>query len=452
LTFSIGVTSVKKNFFSIKNREIIQQLDSLVNDILDHSDTKLIEQYIDMFSPYPVEKIGKLLKSIKNIKIYILEFKKIIFENIYKELPKLNSNNDLLSYLFKYSLISGEAMSGKTHLLSDIANIRMKSNKPTILIYAQKFDNNNDRPIQHIIKQLRLEPYHFTDEDFLNMLNEWGKELNELVFLIIDAINETPDKSIWRNNFIEFLSMLKKYPYIALIMSIRDVEQRVIFTQDMENYVKANIAEIKQVGFKEIEYPVLKKFCKVFDVNLPTFPLTSPIFANPGLMFLFFETLQRKNIVDIDEQVLKPNFIIEEYIKDRNIHFKEMNQLIDRRTYIHKGTNIIASKIVSTGFIEKVKYDDIANDMSQIHSQLLEYLISEGILLEQVDSLDEVYLYFSYQRFGNYFIALYLLSIEFEESKNIIFTDVTPIEKVKQIEVPPLCERLTEELQCKFFL
>ncbi len=413
---------IKKNFFSIKTREIIQRLDILYDEILSHPDAKLVERYLDMSSLYAVEKIWKILRRMTSIKTYIIiEFKKIIFENIYKELYHLNPNNHLLTYLFKYSLISGEAMSGKTHFLSDIANIRINSNKPTILIYAQKFDNN-DRPIQQIIKQLHLEQYQYTDKEFLELLNEWGKRNNELVFLIIDAINETPNKTVWRNYFIEFVSMIKEYPYIALIMSIRDVEKRVIFTQDIENYIQSNMIEVEHQGFREIEYPVLKKFCGVFDINLPNFPLTSPLLANPGLMFLFFETLKRKNIVDIDEQVLKPNFIIEEYIKDRNKHFKEMNHILDRGTYIHKGTNVVASKIVLTDFIEKVKYDDISNNMSQIHNQLLEYLISEGILLEQLSNLDEVYLYFSYQRFGNYFIALYLLSVNFEENKKIIYS------------------------------
>lgn len=453
----LGKITLDRSFiFSSELIDILESLQQYYN-LLKFSKFNKANKFLDDYDDdYAIQNISNSREYIAIVfenfiipLIYVIKDKKFDTLNLRNN---INIDNRLSTYLFKYTLIVGEAMSGKTHMLSDIAYKRIQNNKPTILIYAQKFEEY-DRPIQHIIKQLHLEQYQFTDEEFLYMLDDWGKSQNELVFLIVDAINETADKNIWRNNFIEFVSMVKKYPYISLIMSIRDVEKRVIFTKDIENYVKFNMIEVEHIGFKEIGYPVLKKFCKVFDVNLPKFPFTSPIFANPGLMFLFFETLQRKNIVEIDEQVLKPNFIIEEYIKDRNKHFKEMNHILDRRTYIHQGTNVVASEIVSTEFLEKVKYDDVFNTIAQIHNHLLEYLISEGILLEQLGSLDEVYLYFSYQRFGNYFIALYLLSGQFTKdnlpNEDIIYDLFSSYENHQAL-IEALIIRLSENNKLDF--
>ena len=42
-------------------------------------------------------------------------------------LNNINENNQLTSHLFKHTLISGEAMSGKTHMLSDIAEKRINN-------------------------------------------------------------------------------------------------------------------------------------------------------------------------------------------------------------------------------------------------------------------------------------------------------------------------------------
>ncbi len=326
----------------------------------------------------------------------------------------INLDNKLSTYIFKHTLITGEAMSGKTHMLSDIANKRIKENKPTILIYGQKFEGYAS-PVQHIIRQLKLEQYQYTDNEFLELINNWGKESNELVFLIVDALNETTNKQVWRDNFTEFVSMVKKYPYITLIMSIRDVEKRTIFTKSIQDFIISEMIEVEHKGFETIEYPVLKKFCKVFEVQMPKFPMVSPIFSNPGLLFLFFETMKRRKIYKIDESVLKPNFIIEEYIKDRNIHFKELYHIVDRRTFIHLSTNVIASKIIANDFIENVKYNDVYDQIRRIHNELLDYLLSEGVLLEHIGQYDEVLLDFSYQKFGNYFIALYLLSGQFSK-------------------------------------
>ena len=205
-------------------------------------------------------------------------------------LNNINENNQLTSHLFKHTLISGEAMSGKTHMLSDIAEKRINNLKPTILIYAQKFEGY-ERPIQHIMKQLQLEKYNYSDDEFLEILDKWGQSSREIVFLIIDAINETTDKKVWINHFIEFVSHVKKYKNIALIMSIRDVEKEWLFNDDIKNYILGNMVELAHKGFENIEYTVLKKFCEVFKIDLPSFPLLSPIFANPGLLFLFFDTL-----------------------------------------------------------------------------------------------------------------------------------------------------------------
>lgn len=299
-------------------------------------------------------------------------------------------------------------MSGKTHMLSDVAKNRIEANKPTILIYAQNFVGY-DRPIQHIIKQLHLEKYNYSDEDFLQMLDAWGKSTNELIFLIVDAINETPEKNVWKNHFIEFVSLIKKYINLAVIISIRDVEKDWLFNDAMNLYISNNMVEIEHKGFEEIEFPVLKKFCEVFGVNIPTFPLLSPIFANPGLLFLFFETLKRNGIKEINELILKPNFIIYEYIKNMNNRFKEWQNIQNHRTYIHNTTNIVAEEIVEHDFIEAIAYETVYPKTVLIHEKILEYLISEGIFLKRTNSLDELFIYFSYQRFGNYFIALYLL-------------------------------------------
>lgn len=410
-----SINIMKSNFFNKSTIALLNRIENIYSQIKNKNTMKLIDNYMGPGNgSYAVEKIYKLKRRAKWLyEQNIIELKKFIIEKKISSKNKINENNILSTFLFKYTLIVGEAMSGKTHLLSDIAKRRINQNNPTILIYAQKFNEDLVSPIQHCINQLGLEKYQFTDDEFLSLVNEWGKKSNELVFFIIDAINETKNKNIWSNYFIEFVSKIMTYSYISLLMSVRDVEKKIIFTDNIQRFVKSNMIEVKHRGFEKIEYPVLKKFCTAFEIKLPTFPFTSQIFSNPGLLFLFFETLKRNNVQVIDEKILKPNFIINEYIKDRNKHFKELHNISDRRTFIVRATNKISSEIVSSGFIEDVKYDDIYDELLKIHEYILDYLISEGILLENTNQFEETLLYFSYQRFGNYFIAIYLLMDNF---------------------------------------
>jgi len=113
----------------------------------------------------------------------------------------------------RFILLIGEAMIGKTHTICEIATKRANSGQPTILIFGHEIKNAND-PIEGIIKTLGLKVSSY--DDFLQKINQWGKSLNQRVLIIIDAINETRDKSIWRDNLIRFIEKIKNYPYIAI--------------------------------------------------------------------------------------------------------------------------------------------------------------------------------------------------------------------------------------------
>lgn len=312
-------------------------------------------------------------------------------------------------YTKRTLILTGEALTGKTHLLCKLAETRIENKKPTLLCFGHKF-NNTDTPLYQMAKQLDIQNYNLSEEDLLVILNDWGKEANDFTLLIFDAINETDNKNIWRYNLKSLVEKIELYPYIRLILSVRDVEKFQVISQSDEQFLIKKTAQIEHRGFNGIEIAVLKKFCSIFDINLPTFPLVNPIFANPGLLFLFFETLKRKEVRSINENILRPNFIIEEFVQDVNTRFIERFNTFQRKQYVVQTTNIASKEIVNNNYVESIYYDDIIDLTTHVHEAILDYLISEGIFITNVTKLHEQVLNFSYQKFGNYFIALYLLS------------------------------------------
>ena len=178
------------------------------------------------------------------------------------------------------------------------------------------------------------------------------------------------------------------------------------------------------------EAETIEKFCKIFNIETPHFPLVTNIFQNPGLVFLFFETLEKRSISKITQEILRPNFIIEEFINDINERFKKRYKDTDiNREYVIQTTNIASEYMSKNDFAENIQYEKIILLTSNVHEYILQYLISEGIFISHHKNILGKMLRFSYQKYGNYFIALYILYKYFdlngdiEKIKEILLTD-----------------------------
>jgi hypothetical protein len=117
-----------------------------------------------------------------------------------------------------FLIIWGEAGCGKSHLFADTADKRAKMGLPTILLHARNF--SGDKTIEdNIITQLKLQV------DFRSLMesfNRIGLDIGSRVLILIDAINETRNRELWRNNLSGLVEELRSYPGVAMAVSVRD--------------------------------------------------------------------------------------------------------------------------------------------------------------------------------------------------------------------------------------
>ncbi|KFN39608.1 MAG: hypothetical protein JU82_06490 [Sulfuricurvum sp. MLSB] len=412
------IESLEKNrHYQLHTQELKEAINSLQN--IQYISKKLLSdmsETIHGLLPYQFEYLNAI-QHYAEYSTYLYPLLYFFVENNYDTASlnnNINQNNCLSTHLYKYSLISGEALSGKTHTLCDIANDRIQKKLPTVLIFGQKF-YTNESPIKQIIRQLDLEHHNLSEDEFLETLNSWGENEQQLVFIIIDAINEVDYPQIWQNFFIEMVEKIKKRSYLALIMSVRDTEKEKIFNTRIRKYISEELIEIEHNGLDQIDFETIQKFSKVFKFKPIVFPWTSPLLTKPGWLFLVFEALKDTGINSITPELLKQNVIMEKFIKGVNDRFKRSKALTDHRQYVISTTTVASKKIVNNNFIETVSYDELKNDTQYLHEAIVDYLLSEGIFLSNIGRFDIRNIYFAYQKFGNYFLSLYLLSIVSEQ-------------------------------------
>ncbi|MCK5030788.1 MAG: ATP-binding protein, partial [Thermoplasmatales archaeon] len=193
-----------------------------------------------------------------------------------------------------FLLLTGSAGTGKTHLLCDVVEQRIKNETdtlPAFLVFGEFFSDDADFWSQ-VLKQLEIENTIKTKEDFLKKIDKLGKDAKCRSLFIIDALNEniTHAPNFWKNNLNKVIQEVNKYPNIALIMSVRSGFENEVLTE------KQNTLFIHEEhhGFRFREWDAVNKFFKAFSLTLPEIPLLMPEFQNPLFLLLFCKAFEHR--------------------------------------------------------------------------------------------------------------------------------------------------------------
>lgn len=310
-------------------------------------------------------------------------------------------------YINKSLLITGEGLSGKTHMFCNVALKRLAREQPTLLFFGGAFSAEKTI-IENMLSDLGLTP--IPENEFLEALNQWGQECGTRTLIMIDAINERSPE-LWESQLVGFLEKLKSYSHIAIAFSIRDIEKRKIITSTNESYFQVNLVEIEHRGFENMEYEAVKHFCQCLGIEFPKIPLhTLQMFVNPGILLIYLETIQNST-QKLDQNFIQPLTIFKAYLSllEEKFYKQYSNDvgMADQtvQSAIEAFIDLSSEDTYSHFFIE---YKQALKELRPIHRKVLEFLIFEGVLNKTIFE-DEELLYFTYQKFENFFIAHYLL-------------------------------------------
>lgn len=314
-----------------------------------------------------------------------------------------------------YLLLKGEAGIGKSHLLADIVMRQKKLGLPSIFLLGQQFLSEETPWTQIANNLLRLD--YASEQDFLKVLNEIGEEKGHRILFIIDAINEGKGKNFWPDFIYSFIDEFKKFPWIGLVLSIRSSYYNVVFSENLLD--KHQVTSIEHTGFGHQISNAIQHFFRYYQILLPKIPLLIAEFNNPLFLKLFCESINGQNLKAIPLSYdYSISNVIDYFIKN-----------IDKKLSTKFGYNLSAkatlkviTKLVELGITKDnfyIPYDEacrIANHELALYTVkrgFIDELVSEGVLSKNINpsSTDE-YIYFAYEKLGDYLIADVLLEQE----------------------------------------
>lgn len=183
-----------------------------------------------------------------------------------------------------FLFLTGVAGTGKTHLLCDVVENKFKNGLPAALLFGELFVTSNE-PFKQIIWQLGLK---ISKEQFLRLLNNAGRQSGCRAILIIDALNETRQRSFWKRNLSRVIDEIKKYPHIGLVVSVRTGFENEVITKEL----KKAFVHVEHRGFEFREWEAVSNFFNHYQLPLPEIPLLMPEFQNPLFLLLFCKAFQ----------------------------------------------------------------------------------------------------------------------------------------------------------------
>lgn len=185
-------------------------------------------------------------------------------------------------------LLAGEAGSGKTHLLCDVAVQRARCGFPSVVVLGQQLERGEIW--SQIVARLGLS---CTRDEFLGALDAAGEASGSRAVLFLDAINEAVDVK-WRDELPTVLEVLSRYPNIGLVVSCRTTYERLLVRENLiEN---GRLSRIEHDGFAPRLFESLAAFCARYGIETLNAPPLDPEFQNPLFLKLFCQGLRNRGL------------------------------------------------------------------------------------------------------------------------------------------------------------
>ena len=190
--------------------------------------------------------------------------------------------------------LTGQAGSGKTHLLLDATKRALDASRPAVFLAGAQFGQSN--LWASIADQLGLEP---VGKDVLlsamDAAGEAASTFGSRFVMFVDALNETTPADFWQVHLPTLRAAIAPYPHVALAVSCRDTyEDLVLEGTEGSHYVRR-----AHPGFAEREVEATQKYFAHYKLAAPKIPLLTPEFTLPLFLRMYCESLERSDGVPI---------------------------------------------------------------------------------------------------------------------------------------------------------
>ena len=427
---SFSIDSEKIILKDISKKEIIEDL---LNEYMNihHIIIEDLKNILKLFRKMDLNKIDVLdtNNNLNKLKEITSKFKDFENEYISDETEnnghyafyKMDNHNSWIKLAISniHSLLSqnlniiGDAAVGKTFTVSNLAQDLLNNNKPCLIIKGNKF---HDTPFEkQFIDILDIRDLNFNQ--FLEVLQVFA-EINKVKLpIIIDALNESVDNfsfsQVWKKNFESLVKQIEKYPNLVLITTCRKSYAEYMDNEiylNNSSYLYYEMEDMDELVDKYFEYYKINVLNSTYDYK---YNFKKPIYLK---LYCEVQNSDREDFVDVEIKKDDIYDIFEMYMETCNKRICESLNIskidIVKKSLLKVAKHLWEAKdrkidIYDFYYLIDGKIDETL-DKSKAHK-----IIGESLLIKR-EYENKEYVYFTYDLFIGYLIAIYL----FDKHKN----------------------------------
>lgn len=204
----------------------------------------------------------------------------------------------------KILLVKGEAGMGKSQLFAITVKEIMDSGGYALLLLGHYY-LSTDNISSQIINNFNFDG---SFSDFLDAMDVLGECENKCIYIFIDAINETPEKRVWKNGLGNIFSEIAKRKHIKVVISIRTGYENMLMNDHLLQKIRnKEILKIVHHGFRESSIVAVKDFLNYYNIpfcpsNFLSYEMTNPLFLT---LFCKTYTNGEMNVFQMFEKIIE---------------------------------------------------------------------------------------------------------------------------------------------------
>jgi hypothetical protein len=183
-------------------------------------------------------------------------------------------------------LVTGEAGTGKSHLLADVAEHHIVQGFPAVLVLGGSFVEGE--PWRQVADQLGLT--NTTPDELLGALDAAGEAAGVRALVMIDAINERGGIALWASRLAGFLAAADRFPHVAVVLSCRTTFLPYIVREIDETA----LPRLAHPGFGGQSGQAAQRYLDARGIVRMAAPNFSPEFENPLFLRTCCDALERR--------------------------------------------------------------------------------------------------------------------------------------------------------------
>jgi hypothetical protein len=207
-------------------------------------------------------------------------------------------------------LVVGDAGKGKSHVLAHLVSEYLTAEGCVVFLEGGSFTDSQNPWAQF----LSLIDFNGSVQEFLSAFSTMSLSTNLTGLICIDALNESPDRNLWRSHLLTFSAEIRKYRNLKLLVSCRGDYLDLTLPPEVQKSSGDGWGRITQYGLDVDISRAIALYFKAYGVTSIPAQCFQEEFRNPLFLKLVCEAFRGR---DIPISTLSLTLVLREYIKQK---------------------------------------------------------------------------------------------------------------------------------------